>query len=57
MRAEIDELEAQGRTVVVLADHQEIGILAIADTVREQSVRTVEELHRLGIDNVVDAHR
>ena len=54
VRAEIDELEAQGRTVVVLADaHQVIGILAIADTVREQSARTVEELHRLGIERVV----
>ena len=54
VRAEIDELEAKGRTVVVLADaHQVIGILAIADTVREQSARTVEELHRLGIERVV----
>jgi heavy metal translocating P-type ATPase len=55
VRGDIDQLEAQGRTVVVLAvdGHGVLGILAIADTVREQSSRTIEELHRLGIEHVV----
>ncbi|WP_370325937.1 heavy metal translocating P-type ATPase [Euzebya sp.] len=54
IRADIEDLEAQGRTVVVLADdHGVLGVLAIADTVRQQSARTVEDLHRLGIEHVV----
>ena len=54
VRADVEALEAQGNTVVVLADERELlGVLAIADTVREQSARAVDDLHSLGIEQVV----
>ena len=54
VRSDVESLEEQGNTVVLLADvHGLLGVLAIADTVREQSARAVAELHDLGIEHVV----
>ena len=54
VRTDVDELQAQGNTVVLLADDRELlGVLAIADTVRDQSAGAVAELRRLGIEHVV----
>ena len=54
VRAHVEALEGQGNTVVVLADEGAVlGVLAIADTVREQSARAVDALHSLGIEHVV----
>ena len=54
VRSDVEQLQTQGNTVVVLATADTIlGVLAIADTVRDQSVRAVEELHQLGIEQVV----
>lgn len=53
VRTDVEALEEQGNTVVLLADDRDIlGVLAIADTVRDQSARAVAELHRLGIEHV-----
>jgi len=54
VRADVESLEEHGNTVVLLADdHEVLGVLAIADTVRDQSARAVADLHRLGIEHVV----
>ena len=54
VRADVESLEEQGNTVVLLADDRDVlGVLAIADTVRDQSARAVAELHQLGIERVV----
>ena len=54
VRADVERLEEQGNTVVLLADDREVlGVLAIADTVRDQSARAAGELYELGIERVV----
>ena len=45
------ELQGAGRTVVYAAiGDQAGGIIAIADAIRESSRRTIEELHKLGVE-------
>ncbi len=54
VRVEVEMLQEEGSTVVLLADDRAVlGVLAIADTVREQSVRAISDLHDLGIEHVV----
>lgn len=48
---EVKKLENQGKTVVTLrTSEKEIGIIAIADTVRKTAKGVIEELDRLGIE-------
>ena len=50
----LEALEQQGKTAVVLvADDQAVGIFAIADRIRKESVEAVEQLKRLGIAPVM----
>jgi Cd2+/Zn2+-exporting ATPase len=50
----IEALEQQGKTVVLLADEQQIlAMFAVADTVKENSRRVISELHRLGVKTVM----
>ncbi len=50
----LDRLEADGKTAVVLATEREaLGILAVADTLRETSREAVRELHALGVRTVM----
>lgn len=43
-------LEEQGKTVMILANKKEIlGLIAVADTVKETSKEAVEKLHKMGI--------
>ena len=47
---EIEKLELQGKTVMMLSNNKELlGIIAVADTVRETSKEAVERLHKLKI--------
>lgn len=47
-------LERQGKTVVVLTDETgPLGVIGIADRLREESRHSVESLRRLGIERVV----
>ena len=49
--AEIERLEQQGKTVMLFAVEQEMaGLIAVADTVKENSAQAVAELQRLGIE-------
>lgn len=48
---EIERLEQQGKTVMLLAVGQEMaGLIAVADTVKENSAQAVAELQKLGIE-------
>ncbi len=49
--ADVEELENQGKTVVLVGTKSKIlGIIAIADTVRESAKAAISELNRLGIE-------
>ncbi|WP_442854924.1 heavy metal translocating P-type ATPase [Burkholderia sp. BDU5] len=50
LEARLDELERQGKTVVMLIDGTRVlGLFAVADTVKDTSRAAVAELHALGI--------
>ncbi len=54
LEEQLDKLEQQGKTVVLLATKTEImGLFAVADTIRETSSQAVEELHRLGVKTMI----
>lgn len=47
----IEQLESQGKTVMLMAIEQQMtGLLAVADTVKESSAEAVSELKMLGIE-------
>ncbi len=49
--ADVDALEAEGKTVMFLADEKVlIGVVAVADTLKETSARAVSELRGMGIE-------
>lgn len=49
--AQIEQLEQQGKTVMLLAVDQAIaGLIAVADTVKDSSAQAVAELQQLGIE-------
>jgi Cd2+/Zn2+-exporting ATPase len=50
----ITQFEAQGKTTVLLSDGIEVlGVLAVADTLRNESTTSITELHRVGIRHIV----
>ncbi len=54
LEKQLDELEQQGKTVVLLVTETAVlGIFAVADTVRPTSYQAVAELHRLGVNTVI----
>ena len=51
MISEAERLEHEGKTAMFVAvDNQAIGIVAVADTLKETSALAVKELHRMGIE-------
>lgn len=47
----IEELESQGKTVMFTAvDGQAAGLIAVADTLKDNSKEAVERLHKMGIE-------
>lgn len=47
---ELDRLQAEGKTTVVLANAKEaLAIFGVADTLRSESVEAIRELHLLGV--------
>ena len=62
---QIHTLQAEGKTVVLLGNEEEVtGLLAIQDTIRENALDVIRQLHTLGIrtvmltgDNQRTAHR
>jgi P-type E1-E2 ATPase len=54
VKKQVYELEEQGKTIIFVSSHKEvIGIIAITDTIRQESKTTVEDLHKLGIEVVM----
>jgi len=57
----LENLSVQGKTAVALAvDGELIGVLAVADTLKEDSVEAIARLHRMGLEVVMltgDNHR
>ncbi|HEY0868030.1 MAG TPA: heavy metal translocating P-type ATPase [Fimbriimonas sp.] len=50
VEAVLERLEAQGKTVVILGNERKaLGVIAVADTLRDTSVKAIEELHALGV--------
>lgn len=48
------ELESQGKTVMFVAqDRQALGLIAVADTLKEYSAEAVQQLHRLGLSVIM----
>jgi Cu+-exporting ATPase len=48
---QISKLEEQGKTVMILADEKNlIGLIAVADTVKETSCEAITKLKKMGID-------
>lgn len=46
-----DQLAGQGKTPMYIAiNHQIAGIIAVADTVKENSLKAIEKLHKMGIE-------
>lgn len=56
-----EELSTQGKTLMYLAiDQKPAGIIAVADTLKENSKEAVEDLHKLGLEVIMitgDNHR
>lgn len=56
-----EELEADGKTVMFVAvDGQPVGLIGVADTLKEFTVEAIQRLHKLGIETVMitgDNHR
>jgi Cd2+/Zn2+-exporting ATPase len=50
LEEQLDKLERQGKTAVMLATQGEVlGLFAVADTVKENSRQAIAELHALGV--------
>jgi Cu+-exporting ATPase len=53
-RERMEQLEEQGKTVVIVAmNHQVAGLIAIADTLKEEAHFAVSELKSLGLETVM----
>jgi len=49
-----DMLESEGKTSMIVAfDKKAIGVVALADTLKEDSVQAIEELRRMGIETAI----
>ncbi|MFH1821907.1 MAG: heavy metal translocating P-type ATPase [Methanobacteriota archaeon] len=54
LEGELKRLEDEGKTAVLVAHDQKLaGICAVADTLKEDSVRAVEELHKMRLKTVM----
>ncbi|MCW5940248.1 MAG: heavy metal translocating P-type ATPase [Fimbriimonadaceae bacterium] len=50
VHSELDRLQDQGKTTVLLANHKEVlAIFGVADTLRAESVEAIRDLHKLDV--------
>ncbi|MEK7127593.1 MAG: copper-translocating P-type ATPase [Patescibacteria group bacterium] len=48
---EVEKLQSQGKTVMALSDEKQVlGLIAVADTVKETSKEAIEKLNKMGIE-------
>ena len=51
---QVDELESAGNTVVIVMEGDSaLGLIAMADTLREDAVETIKKLKAIGVDSVM----
>lgn len=50
---QIQKLENEGKTVMILATNNIAGLVAVADTLKEYSSEAVKELHKMGIEVIM----
>ncbi len=48
-----EELESDGKTVVIVGSEDLIGLIALADTIKDTSQKAIEDLHERGYDLVM----
>jgi Cu2+-exporting ATPase len=54
VRKEMERLQGEGKTAMLLALNSDIiGAIAVADTARENSERTIGELKRMGVETIM----
>jgi P-type Cu+ transporter len=54
LKTALAELEGKGRTAVIVAENnQALGIVAVADTIKEESVAAIKSMHELGLHVVM----
>jgi Cd2+/Zn2+-exporting ATPase len=54
MEPQIQSLQNDGNTMIIIGtEHQIMGVLAIADDIREPSVKAINDLKRAGVEQVV----
>ncbi|MBE2953553.1 cadmium-translocating P-type ATPase [Anoxybacillus flavithermus] len=54
IQQDAEKLKCEGRTIVFVADEQRIlGLFGIADEIREESKKIIQQLHRIGIRRTV----
>jgi Cd2+/Zn2+-exporting ATPase len=54
LEAQLGELEAQGKTVILLSDGEHVfALFAVADTVKDSSLAAIQSLHKLGIKTLM----
>ncbi len=54
LSSEVNRLQAEAKTVIrVIVDNQPVGLIAVADTVKNGSKEAVAEMHRLGLQVVM----
>lgn len=50
----VDSLQTQGKTVIVVSTHQEVeGVIALSDTLRQDSHRLIQTLHKMAIKTIM----
>lgn len=50
----VEELQAQGKTVIVMSTHKEVvGLIAVFDQIRPESKKLVDDLHKLDVNTVM----
>ncbi|MBW3004064.1 cadmium-translocating P-type ATPase [Candidatus Woesearchaeota archaeon] len=49
-KKEVEELENQGKTAMILADKKVLGVIAVADTLKDTSKKAVRMLERMNIE-------
>src|SRR5690606_6255900 len=51
LQERVEQLEAQGKTAITLAvDGRALGVIAVADTLKETSAEAIRELQQMGIE-------
>jgi Cu+-exporting ATPase len=48
--SQLEKLESQGKTTMILASDQPLGIIAVADTLKKNAVKSVQLLKKLGLE-------